>query len=116
MQADVAMIAEVPIFELLDDTERTALAKRMECRDFKAGTVLFDYGDPGGEIFILLSGNVEVFVESCDGEKIVLAESERGDVVGELSFLRRRPPHGHRRRTRRHASAHNESRPFAGVH
>jgi uncharacterized membrane protein len=87
MQADVAMIAEVPIFELLDDTERTALAKRMECRDFKAGTVLFDYGDPGGEIFILLSGNVEVFVESCDGEKIVLAESERGDVVGELSFL-----------------------------
>lgn len=87
MSADVAMIAEVPIFELLDDTERESLAQMMESREFKAGTVLFEYGDPGGEIFILRSGDVEVFVESQEGEKIVLAENERGDVVGELSFL-----------------------------
>src|SRR5215467_4762614 len=87
MSADVAIIAEVPIFELLDDAERAALAERMDCREFKQGTVLFDYGDPGGEIFILRSGTVEVFVEDQQGERIVLAESERGDVVGELSFL-----------------------------
>ena len=87
MPADIAMIAEVPIFELLDDTEREALAQMMECSEFRAGTALFEYGDPGGEIFILLSGEVEVFVENHEGEKIVLAENERGDVVGELSFL-----------------------------
>src|SRR5260370_39328831 len=87
MSADVAMIAEVPIFELMDDTERESLAQMMECREFKAGTVLFEYGDHGGEIFILRSGDVEVFVENQEGEKIVLAENERGDVVGELSFL-----------------------------
>lgn len=87
MSADVAIIAEVPIFELLDDTERAALAKRMDCREFKQGAVLFDYGDPGGEIFVLRSGSVEVFVEDQQGDRIVLAESERGDVVGELSFL-----------------------------
>jgi uncharacterized membrane protein len=87
MSADIAMIAEVPIFELLDDTEREALAQMMDCCEFKAGTALFEYGDPGGELFILLSGEVEVFVENREGEKIVLAENERGDVVGELSFL-----------------------------
>src|SRR5262245_25450441 len=87
MSADVAMIAEVPIFELLDDAERQGLAQMMECRDFKAGAALFEYGDPGGELFILRSGGVEVFVENHEGEKIVLAENERGDVVGELSFL-----------------------------
>jgi uncharacterized membrane protein len=87
MPADIAMIAEVPIFELLDDTEREALAQMMDCSEFRAGTALFEYGDPGGEIFILLSGEVEVFVENHEGEKIVLAENERGDVVGELSFL-----------------------------
>lgn len=81
------MIAEVPIFALMDDAERQALAQMMECREFKAGSALFEYGDPGGEIFILRSGDVEVFVENQDGEKIVLAENERGDVVGELSFL-----------------------------
>src|SRR5215470_7141402 len=87
MSADIAIIAEVPIFELLDDAERADLAQRMDCREFKQGDVLFDYGAPGGEIFILRSGTVEVFVEDQQGERIVLAESERGDVVGELSFL-----------------------------
>src|SRR5215471_8311598 len=87
MSTDVAMLAEVPIFELLDDTERAGLAKRMDCRDFKAGTVIFDYGDPGGEIYILRSGRVEVYVMNQEGERIVLAENERGDVMGELSFL-----------------------------
>lgn len=87
MSADVSMIGEVPIFELLDDAERAALAQMMDCREFKAGTVLFEYGDPGGEIFVLRSGKVEVFVENHEGEKIILADNERGDVVGELSFL-----------------------------
>jgi CRP/FNR family transcriptional regulator, cyclic AMP receptor protein len=87
MSADITMIAEVPIFELLDDSERVTLAQMMDCREFKAGSVLFEYGDPGGEIFILRNGDVEVFVENHEGEKIVLAENERGDVVGELSFL-----------------------------
>jgi CRP/FNR family transcriptional regulator, cyclic AMP receptor protein len=84
---DVAMIGEVPIFELMDDDERAAVAQMMDCRNFAAGETIFGFGDPGGEIFVLLSGRVEVFVESGDGEKIVLAENERGDVIGELSFL-----------------------------
>ena len=30
---------------------------------------------------------VEIFIESTEGSKIILGEHERGDVVGELSFL-----------------------------
>lgn len=87
MSTTVTMIGEVPIFELLDAEEREALAQMMDCREFKSGTTIFHYGDPGGEIFILRSGRVELFVESNDGEKIILAENEHGDVLGELSFL-----------------------------
>jgi uncharacterized membrane protein len=81
------MIGEVPIFGLLDDEEREALAEMMSSRDFKQGETVFHYGDPGGEIFILRTGRVELFVESTEGEKITLAENEQGDVIGELSFL-----------------------------
>jgi uncharacterized membrane protein len=87
MSTTVAMIGEVPIFGLLDDEEREALAEMMSSRDFKQGETVFHYGDPGGEIFILRNGRVELFVESTEGEKIVLAENEQGDVIGELSFL-----------------------------
>jgi len=87
MSTTITMIGEVPIFELLDAEEREALAEMMDCRDYRSGNTIFHYGDPGGEIFILRSGRVEVFVESNDGEKIILAENEHGDVIGELSFL-----------------------------
>ena len=87
MSTTVTMIGEVPIFGLLDDEEREALAQMMDCRDFKVGEMVFHYGDPGGEIFILRSGRIELFVESDAGQKIVLAENEPGDVLGELSFL-----------------------------
>jgi CRP/FNR family transcriptional regulator, cyclic AMP receptor protein len=87
MSTNVSMIGEVPIFELLDDEEREALAQMLNCRDFKAGENIFKYGDQGGEIYILRRGRVELYVESTDGEKIILAENEHGDVIGELSFL-----------------------------
>jgi len=87
MSTTVAMIGEVPIFGLLDDEEREALSEMMGSRDFKQGETVFHSGDPGGEIFILRNGRVELFVENTDGQKIVLAENEQGDVIGELSFL-----------------------------
>ena len=87
MSTTVAMIGEVPIFGLLDDEEREALAELMGSRDFKQGETVFHYGDPGGEIFIIRTGRVELFVENTDGQKIVLSENEQGDVLGELSFL-----------------------------
>lgn len=87
MSTTVTMIGEVPIFGLLDDEEREALAQMMDCRDFKEGEIIFHYGDSGGEIFILRNGNVELFIESMEGQKIVISENEKGDVIGELSFL-----------------------------
>ena len=87
MSADVTMIGEVPIFALLDDEERDALAHMMDTRDFKQGETMFEYGDSGTDLFIVRNGRVEIFVESTEGDKIVLGEHERGDVVGELSFL-----------------------------
>ncbi|HKD78319.1 MAG TPA: DUF1003 domain-containing protein [Candidatus Angelobacter sp.] len=87
MSTTVAMIAEVPIFGLLDDEEREALSQMMGSREFKTGETVFHYGDHGGELFILRTGQVELFVESTEGEKLVLSEIEQGDVIGELSFL-----------------------------
>ncbi|HEU4416206.1 MAG TPA: DUF1003 domain-containing protein [Candidatus Angelobacter sp.] len=87
MSTTVTMIGEVPIFGLLDDEEREALAQMMDTREIKEGQTLFHYGDAGGEIFILRHGRIELFVESTEGQKITLSENEPGDVIGELSFL-----------------------------
>jgi CRP/FNR family cyclic AMP-dependent transcriptional regulator len=87
MSAAVQMLAEVPMFELLDDQERRSLADLLETRNFNKGETIFAFGDVGDSVHIVHSGRVEVFVENTEGQKIILANNERGDVFGEISLL-----------------------------
>ncbi len=87
MSADVAMLAEVPIFALLDEAERGTLATLLDTVHFDKGDTVFNYGDAGDALYIVRRGRVEVFVENTEGAKILLAENEAGDVFGEISLF-----------------------------
>jgi len=87
MSANVALLAEVPLFQLLDETERTTLAEILDVQRFDKGDTIFTYGDAGDSLYIVTSGSVEVFVENTEGEKIILGENLRGDLFGEISLL-----------------------------
>ena len=87
MSTNVGMLAEVPVFSLLDAQERSTLAKLLETEHFKEGDYIFRLGDAGHSLYIVLNGRTQVYVENTEGEKIVLAENEPGDVFGEISLL-----------------------------
>lgn len=87
MSTNVAMLADIPVFSLLDHTERETLADIMECQRIEEGKVIFDMGDVGDCLYILRSGHVHIYVENTTGEKIVLGEFEPGEVFGEISLL-----------------------------
>ena len=87
MSADLTMLGEVPLFALLDQRERKALAKLLNTRHFDKGDTIFSYGDAGDALYLVRQGRVEVFVENTEGEKILLAENEAGDLFGEISLL-----------------------------
>ena len=84
---DVELLADVPLFQFLDENERAVLAERLEVVRFPAGQLIFEYGSPGDELFIIRSGEVEVFFKDDTGEKIVLEIATHGDFIGELSLL-----------------------------
>lgn len=81
------MLAQVPFFALLDDQERAILAERVDVVRFSAGSVLFNSGDPGDSMYVLKSGEIEVFVKTKTGEKVVLETAGPGDFFGEISLL-----------------------------
>ena len=81
------LLKEVPLFHLLDDQERAALATQLDVVRFPAGETIFIYGDPGDSIFVINDGEVEVFFKNDTGERIVLEVATRGDFFGELSML-----------------------------
>jgi CRP/FNR family transcriptional regulator, cyclic AMP receptor protein len=89
MPAEADLLKEVPLFALLDDHERAELAAQTEIVRFAAGQPIFNIGDPGDAIYIIRSGEVEVFFKNDTGERIVLEKSGCGDFFGELSLLDR---------------------------
>jgi uncharacterized membrane protein len=81
------MLSEIPLFALLDDDERAAVAAALESRQYAHEAVIFNEGEPGDEIFIVHSGTVEVFTISDTGQRITLDRTMCGDVFGEISLL-----------------------------
>ena len=85
--ADPEILTEVPFFALLDETERAALAARVDTVSKPAGTTLFNYGDPGDSLYIVRAGEVEIFFKNDTGERFVLETAGKGDFFGEISLL-----------------------------
>jgi CRP/FNR family transcriptional regulator, cyclic AMP receptor protein len=81
------MLAEVPLFSLLDDQERATLAERIDVVKLPAGKVVFNYGDPGDSMYVVRSGVVEISCANDTGDKIVLEMARPGDFFGENSLL-----------------------------
>ncbi len=81
------MLKEVPLFGFLDDSERDDLASRLEVIRFAAGQTIFQVGEPGDALYVIRSGQAEVFFKNDTGERIVLEVAGPGDFFGELSLL-----------------------------
>lgn len=63
---------------------------RQECLSFGTGQVIFDQGDPGGSMFIIAEGEVEIS-QGADPDKYVLALLGPGDFFGETAVITDQP-------------------------
>jgi CRP/FNR family cyclic AMP-dependent transcriptional regulator len=87
MASTALILSEIPIFALLDENERQALAHLLETEYFKKGQEIFGYGDQGDSIYIVRSGKVQVFIENDEGDTLIVSEPGPGEPFGEISFL-----------------------------
>lgn len=87
MPCDPSFLADIKMFELLNEDDRIALAKVVDELKLPAGHTLFQAGDPGDSLFIVRVGQIELFIKDTAGQKIVLTTSEAGDMFGELAML-----------------------------
>ncbi len=87
MATEASVLADVPMFSLLDAEERSTLGELLDEVRFAKGDTIFSFGDSGDGLYLVRSGRVEVFVENFQGDKIPLAENEPGDIFGEISLL-----------------------------
>ncbi len=81
------MLRTIPLFELLDEEETRALAEQLERKTFWAGQMIFQQGDPGGAMYVIQSGKVELFIKDKGGERVTLGILHAGEIFGEFSLL-----------------------------
>lgn len=81
------ILADIPLFALLDDQERTTLAERIDEASFTAGTTIFATGQPGDTMYVVRSGEVEIFFTTDTGERFILETANAGGFFGEISLL-----------------------------
>ena len=87
MPCDPNFLANIKMFELLDEDDRIALAAVIDEKTVPSGETLFQAGDPGDSLFIVRQGQIELFIKDTTGQKIVLHTAEMGDMFGELAML-----------------------------
>jgi uncharacterized membrane protein len=87
MPCDPNFLANIRMFEHLNEDDRVALAKVIDELKVPADHTLFQAGDPGDSLFIVLNGQIELFIKDTAGQKIVLTTAEAGDMFGELAML-----------------------------
>ncbi|HWS73463.1 MAG TPA: cyclic nucleotide-binding domain-containing protein, partial [Thermoanaerobaculia bacterium] len=89
MPCDAAMLAEIELFEHLNDDDRRRLAEVVDYRLLEAGAKLFEAGSPGESLFVVKNGEMELYIKDTAGQKIVLTVARDGDIFGELALLDR---------------------------
>jgi CRP/FNR family cyclic AMP-dependent transcriptional regulator len=87
MPCDPIFLGNITMFELLNESDRVALAAVIDELAVPEGHTLFQAGDPGDSLFIVRSGEIELFIKDTAGQKIVLTTSGPGDMFGELAML-----------------------------
>ena len=91
MPCDANELATVKLFELLDEDELSELARSIDTEYLSAGETLFNAGDYGESLYIVNSGEIELYIKDTAGQKIVLKVAEEDDLFGEISMLDNRP-------------------------
>ena len=89
MPCSAEILASVEFFEHLSDDDRVRLAEVVDLRALNAGDTLFKAGEPGDSLFIVRSGEIELYIKDKTGQKIVLTIAGPNEIFGELALLDR---------------------------
>ncbi|MEK0313508.1 SLC13 family permease [Cohnella sp. 56] len=84
-------IADIALFKGLSNVDLAKVLGRLERRTLPADEVLFRAGDTGDSMYIVLRGQIALYVETEDGARRALTVLREGDMLGEMALLTGEP-------------------------
>lgn len=80
-------LARVPLFQDLDGPTLQEVARLAVVREVPADTVLFEQGDPGRDMLVVLRGCLQVTARTEAGVDLTLGLLGRDEVLGEMALI-----------------------------
>ena len=90
MRLQGALLA-TPIFRSLGKQELRGLEDIANLHFFSADQLVFQEGDPGRSVYIILDGRVQVFTKDREGKEFPLAILKSNQFFGEMALLSGKP-------------------------
>ncbi|GHU84243.1 diguanylate cyclase [Spirochaetia bacterium] len=87
----IEVLMDAPMFSGMSELEFTAVTAFMERRRIRKGVIVFNEGDKGEELFILIAGSLIASITQPDGVKCLLFNVPQGSFFGEMSVIAREP-------------------------
>jgi CRP-like cAMP-binding protein len=81
------LLGKVPLFAGLAPERLAALAQVATTRRLSAREELFHKGDPASQVYVVASGRLKVATTSTEGDEVLFAIMDEGEVVGDLPML-----------------------------
>ena len=89
-----------PVFSTLTVAEREEISRRFRLRKIPGGDFLFKGGDPPLCLYMIKSGEIEIYTGNRQGKTVHLATLRSGNLFGEVSVLFNKPRMASARTTR----------------
>lgn len=81
------MIADTPLFSDFHWNDVEALAAYVQCHEIPAGSTIFNEGDAGSYMALLIKGQVEIIKHDHEGKPHRIVLITRGKTIGEMSII-----------------------------
>jgi CRP/FNR family transcriptional regulator, cyclic AMP receptor protein len=92
-----SLIRNVALFQGFQPTELEELTRTAIVHHYDTGSSIFHQGDPGTTLYIIIRGQVEIYLLDAAMQPIVLQQMQHGDYFGELSLFDQKPRSAHAR-------------------
>jgi len=87
------LLGNIPFFKNLPVEELDRLAEKLDVINLKDRDILFNEGDPGEHLFVVVSGDLEILMAAGTVDELLLNVLHAGEYLGEMSLIQ---PDGHR--------------------
>jgi CRP/FNR family transcriptional regulator, cyclic AMP receptor protein len=84
---DPTLFRKAEVFSDLEPAHLDALSRAATIRPYAAGESILREDEPGDLFFVILRGQVKVFVDSEHGREVVLTHLSTGDFFGEMALF-----------------------------